>query len=226
MPTAGNKANWSDITALYTKLNTARSKFSFSQITPTNRQGQVAQIEDVTRLNTFVSEMSSNKNLTNIAKPVTVPGRGSLLQPLFLNTLSTTIDAIQNANNFGNSSFGDSSWSFGDTGWSFGNTSFGDTSFSFGNTGFSFGNSSFGDTGFGFGDSGFGFGNSGFGNSSFGNSSFGNTSFSNSGWSFGNSSFGNSSFSNSSWRFGNSSFGNTGWGQSAGGDITFKFAWG
>lgn len=224
MPATGDKASWSDIASLYTRLNTARNKFNFSQITPTDRQHQIIQIEDVTRLNTFVSEMSSHRNLTNIAKPVTVPLRGDLLRPLFLNTLSETIKSIQNADNFGNSGFGDSSWSFGDTGWSFGNSSFSNSSFGFGNSGF--GNSSFGDSGWGFGNSsfgnsGWGFGNSGFGNSGFGNSGFGNSSF-------GNSSFGNSSFGNTGWGFGNSgwSFGNTSWGLSGGGDITFKFAWG
>jgi hypothetical protein len=94
MAVAGDKANWSDITALYSKLNTARSKFSFSSVTPTNRQGQVAQIEDISRINTFVSEMASNGNLTNVAKPVTVPTRGSLLKPSFLDTLSTIIDQV------------------------------------------------------------------------------------------------------------------------------------
>jgi hypothetical protein len=38
--------------------------------------------------------MSSNGNLTSIAKPVTEPTKGSLMKPLFLNTLSETITSI------------------------------------------------------------------------------------------------------------------------------------
>ena len=166
MAAQGGKVNWTDITSLYSALNTARSKFSFSQITPTNRQGQATQIEDISRINTFVSEMSSNKNLTSVAKPVTVPARGELMKPSFLTTLSSTITSIQNSNAFGDSSFGNSSFgntSFSDSSWSFGNSSFSDSSWSFGDSSWSFGNSSWG--------------NSSWGNSSWGNSSFGNTGF-------------------------------------------------
>ena len=134
MATTGNKASWSDITALYTKLNTARQKFSFATVSAPNHQGQLTKVSDITTLNSFITQMQSNANLTTVAKAVTPPAKGDLLKPLFVNTLSTTIDNIQNANNFSNSSFGNSS---------FGNTSFGNSSFknsSFGNSGF--GNSS------------------------------------------------------------------------------------
>lgn len=110
MPSSGNKANWSDITALYTKLNTARNKFGFTpnDVTPASRQGQQAAVSDITALNNFITQMKSNANLTSVANPVTPPTQGSLLQPLFLNTLSTTVDNIQNSNNFTNSSFNSS----------------------------------------------------------------------------------------------------------------------
>ena len=139
MATSGSKANWSDITALYTKLNTARQKFSFATVTAPNNQGKLASVSDITTLNSFITQMQSNANLTTVATAVTPPAVGDLLKPLFIDTLSTTIDNIQNANNFSNSSFGNSS--FGNS--SFGNTSFGNSSFknsSFGNSGF--GNSS------------------------------------------------------------------------------------
>ena len=98
MATAGNKANWSDITALYTKLNTARQKFSFATVTAPNNQGQLASVSDITTLNSFITQMQSNANLTTVATAVTPPAIGDLLKPLFVNTLSTTIDNIQNAN--------------------------------------------------------------------------------------------------------------------------------
>ena len=153
MPVAGDKVNWSDITSLYTQLNAARTKFGFAAITPTSRQGLITQVADITNINSFVSEMSSNGHLTNVAKPITAPTVGSLMKPSFLDTLSTTITNIQNTDNFSNSSFSDSS-------------------FSFGNTGFSFGHSSFSNSGWSFGDSSWGFGNSGWGNSGFSNSGF------------------------------------------------------
>lgn len=110
MATQGQKANWTDITALYTQLKTARQKFGFTpnDVTPASRQGQQAAVSDVTNLNSFITQMQSNANLTNIAKPVTQPNRGDLLQPLFVNTLATTITNIQNADNFSNSSFNSS----------------------------------------------------------------------------------------------------------------------
>jgi hypothetical protein len=36
MPSTGNKVNWSDIVNIYSKLNTARSKYGFSQVGPSN----------------------------------------------------------------------------------------------------------------------------------------------------------------------------------------------
>ena len=110
MATRGDKANWSDITALYTKLTSARQKFGFTpnDVTPANRQGQQTAVSDITTLNSFITQMQSNANLTTVAQPVTPPNRGELLQPLFVNTLSTTIDDIQNSNSFSNSSFNSS----------------------------------------------------------------------------------------------------------------------
>lgn len=167
MPVQGDKVQWTDITSIYSQLNTARSKYGFTQITPTNRQGQITKVEDITNINSFIAEMASNKNLTSVAQPITPPTKGSLMKPSFLSNLSTTITSIQNSNSFGDSSFGDSS---------FGNSSFGNSGFS--NSGFSnssFGNSGWGNSGWGFGDSSFGFGNSSWGNSSWG---FGNSSWS------------------------------------------------
>ena len=167
MPAQGDKVKWTDITSIYSQLNTARSKYGFAQITPTSRQNQITKIEDITSINSFIAEMASNKNLASVAQPITPPTRGSLMKPSFLSNLSTTITSIQNSDSFGDSSFGNSS--FGDS--SFGDSSFGNSSF--GNSGFgdsSWGNSGFSNSGWGFGDSSWGFGNSGFG---FGNSSFG-----------------------------------------------------
>lgn len=126
MASQGQKANWSDITALYSRLTTARQKFGFTpnNVTPASRQGQLTAVSDITNLNSFITQMQSNANLTNIAKAVTPPQRGALLKPLFLDTLSTTIQNIQNANNFGNSSFGDSSFSFSNSSFGFSNSSF------------------------------------------------------------------------------------------------------
>lgn len=127
MASKGQKANWSDITALYAKLTTARTKFGFTpnDVTPASRQGEHAAVDDVTAINSFISEMQANANLTTVAIPITPPDFGSLLKPLFLDTLSNTIQNIENSNNFGNSSFGDSSFSFSNSSFGFSNSSFG-----------------------------------------------------------------------------------------------------
>ena len=100
MASMGDKANWSDIVALYAQLNTARSKWSFSSITPTNHQGVKAAVTDIDNLNSFITEMQSNNKLTSVATAITPPTVGSLLKPSFLDTLSATISNIQNADNY------------------------------------------------------------------------------------------------------------------------------
>ena len=100
MASMGDKANWSDIVALYTQLNTARSKWGFSSVTPTNQTGEPAAVTDINNLNSFITQMKSNSKLTSVANPITPPDFGSLLQPSFLDTLSQTIANIQNTDNY------------------------------------------------------------------------------------------------------------------------------
>ena len=207
---AGDKATWADISGLYERLNTQRTKFSFSTVSIPNNQNTVARSSHIASLNSFIVEMRSNSFLSSvIPSSIAAPTVGTPLTPP--STIDTLLTTITNTCAFGNSSFSDSSFRFGNS--SFGNTSFSDSSFRFGNSGF--GNSSWGNSSWG---------NSSWTNSSFSDSSFGNTayrsgfqnsSFGNSAYrsSFGNTSFGNSSFSNTS--FGNtayrSSFANSSW---------------
>jgi hypothetical protein len=37
MATQGDKVTWDDITALYSKLNTARTKFDFAKVNPASK---------------------------------------------------------------------------------------------------------------------------------------------------------------------------------------------
>ena len=209
---AGDKATWADISGLYERLNTQRTKFSFSTVSIPNNQNVVARSSHIASLNSFIVEMRSNSFLSSvIPSSIAAPTVGTPLTPP--STIDTLLTTITNTCAFGNSSFSDSSFRFGNS--SFGNTSFSDSSFRFGNSGFgnsswtnsswsnsSWGNSSFGDTSFSNSSYRSSFGNTSFGNtsyrSSFSNTSFGNTSY--------RSSFGNSSFSNSSFRFSNSSW--------------------
>lgn len=110
MANQGDKANWSDITALYTKLKNVRVKFGFTpnDVTPASRQGGYPYPSDISGINTYISAMKSNANLNPVANPVTVPTQGELLRPSFVNTLSTTLDNMYAANNFGNSSYNSS----------------------------------------------------------------------------------------------------------------------
>jgi hypothetical protein len=76
----GNSALWSDIQALYTRLNTERTRFSFTNVTVPSNPGTMvpANLKD---LNDKVNEMSSNSFLTSVAVTnVTVPTTGTLIK--------------------------------------------------------------------------------------------------------------------------------------------------
>lgn len=90
----GSNVIWSDISAIYTKLNTARSKFGFSTVTVPSNPGMV-KAEQVSALNSKITEMQSNKYVGSNAAGITVPAVGSLLYPGIFNTMSSTIDKVQ-----------------------------------------------------------------------------------------------------------------------------------
>lgn len=90
------KAAWSDIAALYDKLNTERSRFSFSTITPSHSEKIVPM--DVINLKQYIQEMASNSALTQVAQTTNIsePEVGTLIKPIAFNQMSTIIDNIKN----------------------------------------------------------------------------------------------------------------------------------
>lgn len=103
---SGEKAAWQDIVALYDKLNTERTRFSFSTVTPKN--DTIIKQTDIVNLKNYIQEMTSNSQLTSIANTnaVTVPNVGDLIKPLSFNQMSTIIDNIRSTPiNSGNYSY-------------------------------------------------------------------------------------------------------------------------
>ncbi len=90
------KAAWADITALYNRLNTERSRFSFSTITPSNNEKIVPM--DIINLKQYIQEMTSNSALTQTAQTTLIsePEVGALIKPVAFNQMSTIIDNIKN----------------------------------------------------------------------------------------------------------------------------------
>ena len=89
-------ASWADIQALYTAMNTARTKFSLSTVTVPSNPGTMVNTS-ISALNDQVNAMSSHKFLTNVAVTgVTVTARGELIAVSPFTRINTTINNIQN----------------------------------------------------------------------------------------------------------------------------------
>ena len=92
----GSTASWSDVQSLYTRLNTARKKFSISTVSVPGNPGTMTPAQ-VTALKKAIEAMSSNKYVSDTAKTgITVPAAGTLIYPDIFKTMSTTITNIQN----------------------------------------------------------------------------------------------------------------------------------
>ena len=94
--TKGNKAQWSDIQNLYNKLNTARSKFSITQVSVPANPGLFFG-NQTTNLSSQVDAMKSNSYIGQTAVTgVTAPSKGEPISPEDFSIISSTIDKIQN----------------------------------------------------------------------------------------------------------------------------------
>lgn len=126
-----NKTLYSDIYALFTSLNTARSKHGLSSVSaPASlKQGSLAKIDVPTNLKSYIeSSTDAHVSSSTASTGVTLPKVGALLAPSIFTRFSTVITTINNTchnnANFGNfGNFGDNS-NNGDNG--------GHCSFSFG----------------------------------------------------------------------------------------------
>lgn len=207
--TQGSTVLWSDLTNIYSSLNTARTKFGFSTASPSGGAGTPAYASQVSTLNSLVTEMKSNRFLSNLSVGITPPAKGDLLRANFLSDLNLDITEINDVCAFDSSNFTFSgNFGFNSSDFSFsGNFGFHSSDFSFSaNFSFHSGNFSFS------GNRSFHSGNFSFsGNRSFNSGDFsfsGNRGFNSGDFSFsGNRSFNSGNFS---WRS-NSNFGTFSW---------------
>lgn len=92
----GSAAVWSDVQSLYTRLNTARQKFSIATVSVPGNPGTMSPTQ-VTALKNAIEAMSSNKYVSTTANTgITVPAVGTLIYPNIFNSMSNTITNIQN----------------------------------------------------------------------------------------------------------------------------------
>ena len=186
----GDTITWSDIAAVMTNINTARSHCGKGTTSISGGAGTHARSQNIQDLYNALYACNGvvlpADGGTVFVKSISIPAVGSLIRPVPITDIDAEARRIAALN-----------WSgfcTGNFGFSFGNSSFNSSNF-----GFSFGNSGFNSSnhGFSFGNSSFNSSNHGF---RFGNSSFNS---SNHGFRFGHSSFNSS---NHGFRFGHSSF--------------------
>lgn len=166
---AGNKALWSDITAIYTTLRNAQSKFGITQTTLPSNPG-VMKPSTISNLKTAIVALSNSNYVSSSfvanTKAISIPAVGTLIKATPFSTMNTDVTNVFNVcafdSSFNASCFGFSSdfcFSCSDCdfqSFSFIGSGFGDFSDnSFGSSNFSSGNSShdgFGVTCFCFGN--------------------------------------------------------------------------
>ena len=98
-PVRGDLALWSYIQSVYNQINTGRSKFSLgSNIAIPSNPGQITT-NDISSIKAQINLFNNNAYVRNDSNAqaainsITVPTRGTLIQPL---PLSATMDAINN----------------------------------------------------------------------------------------------------------------------------------
>ena len=93
--TTGNAASWSDIEALFTSLNSARTKYGKSSISAGVTQGDRIAQGTISTLASGVTDLASVGNLSQYAViSGTIPSVGDLINPTYLNNIRTSISNI------------------------------------------------------------------------------------------------------------------------------------
>ena len=98
---SGQSATWANVTALYTALNTARSKWSFSAVTIPGNPGAIDNA-NISTLESYINAMQSNSKLKTVAVSNNTPTEGTLIYPSTLNNIETVISNIQSTDNHNN----------------------------------------------------------------------------------------------------------------------------
>ena len=95
----GNKVLWSDISSLFTRLNTQRTKFGYSTVTQSSLQNSLAKPAVISDLKSYIQGMTSNTFAATAASrysEITVPTTATLLKPQSLNTVSSILTDLEN----------------------------------------------------------------------------------------------------------------------------------
>ena len=115
---AGNAAIWSDITAIYNRINTARGQHSMGNISVPNNQNATMTVAQMTALKSAMDTLHNESHLRSVSiSSVTVPGAGTLISPGFINTISSNISRMTGVCHFGFSRCSWSQCSWGDCSW-------------------------------------------------------------------------------------------------------------
>lgn len=95
--TTGSKVDWADISSMYNKLNTIRTKFSFNTVVVPNSKGEQVKTTDVSDLKTIMDGMKSNSYLAPIStEGIVVPEKGSLLNTSPFTNIQTVLGLMEN----------------------------------------------------------------------------------------------------------------------------------
>lgn len=88
------------INTLYNELNEARQKFNFSTVSSNKNQYDLHTASDISTLNSYINEMSSNKYLKDIAISNEVPIKNqTYIIPYYFNSIYDIIQTIKNTCN-------------------------------------------------------------------------------------------------------------------------------
>lgn len=90
-----DKLSWNDIKNLYTLLNENYKKFSIPVVKIPEQYKKKVVPNDVQTLNTYVTNMTSNKYIKNVANTgVVIPETKTLIYPLEFGKIKTTLENI------------------------------------------------------------------------------------------------------------------------------------
>lgn len=97
----GSAVSWSDITTLFTNLNSARTKYGFSSVSASGGVGTQVTTGAMSTLASGVTEMASKGNLSQYAViNGTIPVVGDLITPTYLKNISTSISEINTCSTY------------------------------------------------------------------------------------------------------------------------------
>lgn len=102
MPISSNSLlDWTDIQAIYTNLNIAKTNFNQSTVSIPNNENQYVL---TTHLSNLVSQIEAMKSITKIGDAatvgVTIPSRGDLIKPIEFSRAATVAETISRICNF------------------------------------------------------------------------------------------------------------------------------